>query len=387
MEAAEKTRQSKERVQQMLLKKSESAMLKESNMSLIREEALKKESKERAMVAEVKLEAARVKQQKILEDKEIRQKLMETRVFTRMGEVAKMQEMKQAALDERNVAKAQIRTIKIENNRRSAMKAEEDDLNEKIRKIDLKDGRFAKTSETLTRHRERERLEKHAKLVQHLFRAEQRRKMIDDRREAEQEFGRIKTAKEAVVAASRTETNAQRPIRLNRIYAEELKKGNAASGNLAAPLDDTPGPGTYFQAKTAKPLTCKGGYLASSRVEPPPSEVPGPGHYEISDTQSKKKSGSGCIPFMGRGKTDVDWTIATASKLPGVGRYNIQSKSGSKRSVTLTSKGTSELDKVISKAKKLPGPGDYNLNPDASPAPNSVEAYVLGLDSGYMNKF
>ena len=89
---------------------------------------------------------------------------------------------------------------------------------------------------------------------------------------------------------------------------------------------------------------------------------------------------------MGRGKTDVDLTIATAAKLPGVGSYNIQSRAGTKRSVTLTSKGTSELDKVISKAKKVPGPGDYNLNPDTTPAPNSVEAYVLGLDSGYAKK-
>ena len=136
----------------------------------------------------------------------------------------------------------------------------------------MKDIRFAKASESLANQRVRRWGEKHAKLVQHLYRAEQRRRMIDKRRETNQEIARIKSAKEAVLAASRAKTSAQRPIRLHRIYAEELKKGAATANDLAAPLDETPGPGAYFQSNTCKPLTCKGGYLAS-RVEPPPSDI------------------------------------------------------------------------------------------------------------------
>ncbi len=119
--------------------------------------------------------------------------------------------------------------------------------------------------------------------------------------------------------------------------------------------------------------------MASSRPEAAISAVPGPGTYEVSAETGHGASGaSGSVPFASRGKTDVDWLMLRAAKIPGVGQYDVASKSNRGRSVKLTSKGTTQLDIIIERAKKLPGPGDYTLSQDATHKPHSLEAYLLG---------
>ena len=224
-------------------------------------------------------------------------------------------------------------------------------------------------------------------MVQLQFRSEQRRRMIDEKKAAEQMLGRIKQSKETVIATARAEVNTQRPIRLNRIYAEQLKKNATTAGSMES-LEATPGPGTYFKDQASKAIVCLGGYMASSRVESMPNENPGPGHYQVNNDAGGGRGGTGCVPFSGRGKTDVDVLVQMSKKLPGVGQYDVGGGAKSKRAVTLLPKGTTELDKVISRATKLPGPGDYNLDVASSPAavPNSIEAYILGMDSGFLKR-
>ena len=120
-----------------------------------------------------------------------------------------------------------------------------------------------------------------------------------------------------------------------------------------------------------------------------PNDNPGPGHYQVNNNTCGGRGGTGCVPFSGRGKTDVDVLVQMSKKLPGVGQYDVEGGgSKSKRAVTLLPKGTTELDKVISRATKLPGPGDYNLDVASATAtvPNSIEAYILGMDSGFLKK-
>merc|ERR1711871_1542250 len=110
-------------------------------------------------------------------------------------------------------------------------------------------------------------------------------------------------------------------------------------------------------------IKAKGGYMASSRVPETISEVPGPGHYETdpANIDGVEANIAGTIKFISRGKTDVDWTILNASKLPGIGQYNPVLPANSQRSVKLIGKGKSQLGEIITRASKIPGPQDYNL--------------------------
>lgn len=84
------------------------------------------------------------------------------------------------------------------------------------------------------------------------------------------------------------------------------------------------------------------------------------------------------IPFAPRGKTDVDWTVLNASKLPGVGQYNI-SRPKTVSAVSFPKKGTSGLDLTIKRAASLPGVGDYDIA-DSTPAKGGLEVFLLGLE-------
>jgi hypothetical protein len=82
---------------------------------------------------------------------------------------------------------------------------------------------------------------------------------------------------------------------------------------------------------------------------------------------------------MPRGKTDVDWTILSASKLPGVGQYNISSRPKTSPAIVLTKKGTTQLDLIIKRAAELPGPGDYDIL-SSTPVPGGLEMFLLGQE-------
>ena len=124
--------------------------------------------------------------------------------------------------------------------------------------------------------------------------------------------------------------------------------------------------------------------MATSRANDRRNENPGPGHYALE--QKDGREGSGAVPFAGRGKSDVDWTILTASKLPGVGQYDLEKSSQLRGGAKILGKGKSELEKVILDAKRMPGPGDYELIADGKSRPNSINAYILGIDKGYRYK-
>jgi hypothetical protein len=171
-----------------------------------------------------------------------------------------------------------------------------------------------------------------------------------------------------VVAKSRSKLAKERPVRLNKILAEQYNIRTQQGGG-EQPLDVSPGPGEYYRERIPQP---KGGLMASSRVPEPPNPNPGPGSYDLSP---KMTGGSGVIPFLPRGKTDVDWIILRAKKLPGVGEYNIASRPKTV-STSFPRKGTSALDLVIKRGKSFPGPGDYDLD-ESTPPKGGIEMQLL----------
>ena len=185
------------------------------------------------------------------------------------------------------------------------------------------------------------------------FQAEQRRRLIDFKRASDKRSGQIRLAQEKAVALTRSRLGSERQAKLNAILAEAYKHRNAGSSSDS--VDATPGPGEYYKPHTAAP---RGGFFASSRNEQPLNDYPGPGTYEVAPKTVKL---SGVVPFLPRGKTDVDWTVLTASKLPGVGQYNIASRPRTSPSIRFPKKGNSHLDLIIKRAAELPGPGDYDL--------------------------
>ena len=207
------------------------------------------------------------------------------------------------------------------------------------------------------------------------FQAEQRRRLIEIKRESEKRSGQIRLAQEKVIAKTRRQLTSDRRAKLNTILAEAYKARAdlGGAGDAGGGGDATPGPGEYYRPHTSNP---RGGYFASSRTQPPPNENPGPGAYEVSP---KPGTGSGVVPFLPRGKTDVDWIVLTASKLPGVGQYNVASRPKTSSSIVFPKKGTSNLDLVIRRAATLPGPGEYDLE-EATPSRGGIERSLMGLE-------
>ncbi len=80
---------------------------------------------------------------------------------------------------------------------------------------------------------------------------------------------------------------------------------------------------------------------------------------------------AGATPFMGRGKTDVDWAILTAKQLPGPGYYNIDDPEHRRLPPTTTfvSRGKTDLDWKILNASMMPGPGYYDLEMNSNVMP------------------
>jgi hypothetical protein len=57
---------------------------------------------------------------------------------------------------------------------------------------------------------------------------------------------------------------------------------------------------------------------------PTEAETPGPAEYQNNDYGvGTKQVSHGALPFVGRGRTNTDWTIMAASKLPSVGDHNV----------------------------------------------------------------
>ena len=373
IELAEKTAEAKKRIKIMQSSKGENIAAKESDKAAFREEMLRVQTEERAARAEEKRLAAGERKKLIASTFKEKSRAMEETV---MSKLALSKTAIQAKLDAQRAAheeKAVAREQKILEKIQYAAEIEKKVTAERAEVLESKDTRFERTIAMQEEEMEEVVNRRKVKDTVLSFRAEQRRMMLDAKRQAEMELGRIRQTQEAVLAATRRKTDAQRPIKLHAIYADQLKKQHLENGGEEEALP-TPGPGDYFKNITKK-IAPGGGYMASSRPESQVSDVPGPGHYS---NEEVTKAGSGCVPFQGRGKTDVDITQLRASKLPGVGQYEVSKKSKSGRSVKLTSKGTTQLDRIIDNAKRLPGPGDYNLSNDATHKPGSMEAYLLG---------
>ena len=382
IELSEKTQEAKKRVKEALGKKGGLVAQKEADKAAIRDEMLRSMARERAEKQEENTRAARARKEKIKADFKERNEMLETKVFDHLAQVEEAQELRLEEERRKHEVRAIQREQIITQKSVYAAESERKKTEERALKLMEKDESYEQRFEMAKIEHEENVDMRRTKDSLLSFRAEQRRAMLDAKRKAEQELGLIRQTKEAVVATVRRSMDRERPIKLNKLKADQLRASLDAGELNEEPLAPTPGPGEYFK-DLQKKINPRGGYLASSRPETLPNENPGPGQYSLDD--KKKKALPGAIPFMGRGKTDVDWTIMTASKLPGVGQYELKNKSKSKRSVKLNGKGTSQLDRIITKAKTLPGPGDYNII-EATPKPGSLEDFLLGNCDTYISK-
>ncbi len=374
LEFVEKTYDAKKRIKAMQSQKGNDIAAKESDKQAYREAMLAQQAQERAQASLKKRQAAKERKEKISMTFKEKNREMEETVLAKLAQSTAALKEKDEMRRSEHEKRALEREQKIQEKVVYAAELEMKKTSERAYVLDEKEKRFERTSmmrdEVLTETTNRRKV----KDTMLSFRAEQRRMMLEAKKKAEMELGKIRQTQEAVIAAVRRKTDAQRPIKLHAIYAEQLRKQHAESKGEEDSLDTTPGPGEYFKNITKK-ISPGGGYMASSRPETMYSDVPGPGHYSNAEPSG---TGTGCIPFMSRGLTDVDVLTRRASKLPGVGQYNVSKKGRSGRSVKLTSKGTTQLDRIIDNASKLPGPGDYNLSQEATHKPGSMEAYLLG---------
>jgi hypothetical protein len=378
LEFVEKTYEAKKRIKELQSSKGENIAAKESDKQAFRDAMLQQQTLERIERAEEKKRSAMERKLRISEQFKHKNKEMEETVMAKLAQSKITIEQKAEQQKLAHEKRANEREKRIQEKIVYANEFEFKRTVERAQQLEQKDENYERVKNIREETLEESTMKRKVKDTIASFRAEQRRMMLDIKRKAEMELGRIRQTQEAVLANKRRQTAAQRPIKLHSIYAEQLRKQHeeqVAAGTVDEGLGVTPGPGEYFKNITKK-VSPGGGYMASSRPEQRYSEVPGPGHYSNEET---KTAGAGCIPFMGRGKTDVDILQLRASKLPGVGQYEVSKEKGkSGRSVKLTGKGTTQLDRIIDKAAKLPGPGDYNLTQDATHKPGSMEAYLLG---------
>lgn len=370
---------SREKVAMIQQNKTNTAALKEKGNAAYREKMLKFEAGERAKAHHQKEMTALERRRKIEAAKRERSERLEHAVLSKQ-KIAELQlRLKREEVAATNSRRADERSSKAATINRLANEKERCDILHRKKLLLEKEERYENSKNALNERNLLLSIRRKEGLMQSLLMADERRDRIEEIKRREQELVRIKQTKEAVMAASRLLAKSQRPIKLNKIYAEQLKLG--ASEGMAAGTFESPGPGSYFlDISTA--ISSRGGYMASSRPNPHVNMNPGPGHYVIHPNDDDKATGT--VPFAGRGKTDVDWTILTASKLPGVGQYKLEKSSRSQRAAKILGKGTTELDRVVASATKMPGPGDYSLIANTKPRPNSMEAYILGLDNGYV---
>jgi len=378
IEYAEKKFEARRRIQAMQSSKGNKQAEQEASKENFRQDMLREQAAIRAAKAEENIEAARERKAAIKEAMAERRKSMEEAVFSKIADSTLKIAEKEEARAREHAERALQREQLIQQKTAFAAELEYQKTAKRATALNNKDENFSRVKTQREHFHEMKVTQKRTREVASCFRAEQRRNMLEAKRAAEQELGRIRQTAEAVLAKTRKMTNDSRSIKLNKIYAEQLQEQLAAGATVGEPLYVTPGPGEYFKNIT-KELNPGGGYMASSRPDSVVSEVPGPGTYEVgAETGHGAGGASGVIPFMSRGKTDVGWTMLRASKLPGVGQYNVAGKGKPSRSVKLNSKGTTQLDTIIENARKLPGPGYYNLSQDATHKAGSLEAYLLG---------
>jgi hypothetical protein len=374
---------SKKRVAAIQESKSKSFALKEKGNEAHRHQALQMEAEERARIHEEKKRAASSRRQKIEAAKKERSKRLEDAVLTKLQTAETKLRLRHDELANTNSMKAEQKSLKLLKVGHRALEIEKEGMIKKQKAIEEKEKRFRDTKGQLEEKHHLLVTRQSDELIQSLLMAEQRRLLIEEQKAGEQELARIKQSKEAVLANSRASAKAERPIKLNKVYAEQLRLGSSQTKNTTS-LFESPGPGSYFRENSNAAISCRGGYMASSRPNDRANENPGPGTYSLQ--QKEGREGSGSVPFGGRGKSDVDWTILMASKLPGVGQYDLHKSSQPRGAAKILGKGKTELDKVILKAKRMPGPGDYELIADGKPRPNTIDAYILGIDKGYRYK-
>jgi hypothetical protein len=383
IEFAEKTLEAKLRIKALQADKGASIADREENKELIRQQMLKDQAMARAEIAAKKTEEALLRREKYQNDAKLKKDTMEKQMLEKMRKTTEILKSKKSQKSESLAEKAIQQEEKMKEKIAYAEASERETTSRRLYDLERKDDEYNTRAVIRKSLQDEEMATTHTKQLLLSFRAEQRRRMMDEKKRVEREIGRIRQAKEAVIAVKRAKTNAERPIKLNRIYADQLKKQSHAMGQLSTESVDTvtPGPGEYFKDIKMK-IKAKGGYMASSRVPETISEVPGPGHYETdpANIDGVEANIAGTIKFISRGKTDVDWTILNASKLPGIGQYNPVLPANSQRSVKLIGKGKSQLDEIITRASKIPGPQDYNLQglENVKTKAGSLEAYLLG---------
>jgi hypothetical protein len=139
------------------------------------------------------------------------------------------------------------------------------------------------------------------------YRAEQKRRILENEKTSKVKIEVAKRAKSEAVHTLRKYIAESRPLALHKMTVSLQPAG-------LPPPDMSPGPGEYDPT----PQTIRGGYMASSRRPDPINTNPSPFDYEINTSPPSRG-----VKVRGRGKTDLDWTIALASTLPGVGEYNL----------------------------------------------------------------
>lgn len=365
---AAKENQCRNRIREMRESKAAETEARKAAKEEAREMMMQRRESSSSLKQGLKAEAAAVRKQKIISERENRQALLAASVKEHMENVDKLNLMRSEDLKELNDRKAAELERKMQEKIAFTAKLETDQLAARVSAMKSKADQHAAFEEKLAAEKEAEKMRRVAREVELGFQAEQRRRLIDMKRQGERQLGEVKMLKEKVVAKSRSKLAKERPVRLNKILAEQYNVRTQQGGG-EQPLDVSPGPGEYHRERIPQP---KGGLMASSRVPEPPNPNPGPGSYDLS---SKMTGGTGVIPFLPRGKTDVDWIILRAKKLPGVGEYNIASRPKTV-STSFPRKGTSALDLVIKRGKSFPGPGDYDLD-ESTPPKGGIEMQLL----------
>jgi hypothetical protein len=367
---AAKENQCRDRIREMRAAKAAETEARKAAKEEAREVMLQKRESSSSLKQGLKAEAAAARKQKIISEREARQTLLAATVREHMEHVDKVNLMRSEDLKELNDRKAAEMERKMQEKIAFTAKLEADQLAARVSVMKSKAEQHSAFEEKLAAEKEAEILRRVAREVELGFQAEQRRRLIDMKRQSERQLGEVKMLKEKVVAKSRRMLAKERPVRLNKILAEQYNIRTQQGGG-EQPLDISPGPGEYYRERIPHP---KGGLMASSRIPEPPNPNPGPGSYDLSP-KSSKMGGTGVIPFLPRGKTDVDWIILRAKKLPGVGEYDIASRPKTV-STSFPRKGTSALDLVIKRGKSFPGPGDYDLD-ESTPAKGGIEMQLM----------
>ncbi|KAJ1484465.1 hypothetical protein T484DRAFT_1797028 [Baffinella frigidus] len=88
------------------------------------------------------------------------------------------------------------------------------------------------------------------------------------------------------------------------------------------------------------------------------SKIPAPGHYGVPDIRTGML---GARFSTARPKTSLDWEIARAKKTPGPGAYNVEGMLPNYGGKFGTGEAKSEIEWIETRASKLPGPAAYDL--------------------------